>query len=126
MRPRIVRRDGAHSKGSGVARLPTGRPASETTNLHSVEAPSAPVDSPELWLGLHISELNGVGLKDRASLESGNGISLERLATKAQCFTPRVSLVPPDGLLLEVKGSLHLFNGPHGLIKALLGECAAV
>ena len=40
--------------------------------------------------------------------------SLEQLAARAQRFTPRVSLVPPDGLLLEVKGSLHLFNGVDG------------
>jgi len=59
-------------------------------------------------------------------LQPGDGTSLERLATKAQRFTPRVSLVPPDGLLLEVKGSLHLFNGTDGLIQALLGECDAV
>ena len=36
---------------------------------------------------------------------------LEQLAMRAQRFTPRVSLAPPDGLLLEVKGSLHLFGG---------------
>src|SRR5262245_11062929 len=34
---------------------------------------------------------------------------LEQLATHAHRFTPRVSLVQPDALLLEVKGSLHLF-----------------
>jgi protein ImuB len=134
MLPRIVRRDGAHPSGSGAGRLP-GRPASEATHLHSVEVPSAPVESPELWLGVHIPELNSPGPKDRASLElegrgaslePGDGASLERLATKAQRFTPRVSLVPPDGLLLEVKGSLHLFNGAIGLLQALLGECDAV
>jgi protein ImuB len=48
---------------------------------------------------------------------------LERLATRAQRFTPRVSLAPPDGLLLEVKGSLHLFNGVEGLCLALSNEC---
>jgi protein ImuB len=53
-------------------------------------------------------------------------ISLERLATQAQRFTPRVSLVPPDGLLLEVKGSLHLFNGTEGLIEALCNECGTM
>lgn len=50
---------------------------------------------------------------------------LERLATQAQRFTPRVSLVPPDGLLLEVKGSLHLFGGVEGLCRALEDECRA-
>jgi protein ImuB len=51
-------------------------------------------------------------------------VLLERLATRAQRFTPRVSLAPPDGLLLEVKGSLHLFNGVEGLVRALSNECA--
>ena len=50
---------------------------------------------------------------------------LERLATLAQRFTPRVSLVPPDGLLLEVKGSLHLFGGAEGLCHALEEQCRA-
>jgi protein ImuB len=48
---------------------------------------------------------------------------LERLATRAHRFTPRVSLVPPDGLVLEVKGSLHLFGGAEGLCKALEASC---
>jgi protein ImuB len=48
---------------------------------------------------------------------------LERLATQAQRFTPRVSLVPPDGLLLEVKGSLHLFGGAKALCHALEEQC---
>jgi protein ImuB len=37
-----------------------------------------------------------------------------------------VSLVAPDGLLLEVKGSLHLFGGSDGLIRAFAKECGAV
>jgi len=44
---------------------------------------------------------------------------LEKIATRAHRFTPRVSLVPPDGLVLEVKGSLHLFGGPQELSQAL-------
>jgi protein ImuB len=48
---------------------------------------------------------------------------LERLATRAHRFTPRVSLVPPDGLVLEVKGSLHLFGGPEKLRRALEVDC---
>jgi len=34
-----------------------------------------------------------------------------------------VSLVPPDGLLLELAGSLHLFGGLAGLRRELAGEC---
>jgi protein ImuB len=48
---------------------------------------------------------------------------LEQLANRAQRFTPRVSLVPPDGLLLEVKGSLHLFGGVSGLRDEFTHEC---
>ena len=51
---------------------------------------------------------------------------LERLATRAHRFTPRVSLVPPDGLVLEVKGSLHLFGGAERLCRALEADCSEV
>ncbi len=49
--------------------------------------------------------------------------ALQRLALRAQAYTPRVSLEPPDGLLLEVKGSLHLFAGVTGLKLAVMDEC---
>ncbi len=48
---------------------------------------------------------------------------LERLATRAHRFTPRVSLVPPDGLVLEVKGSLHLFGGAEKLCRSIEVDC---
>jgi protein ImuB len=67
--------------------------------------------APELWVGVHLST---------------GAERLERLAMRAQRFTPRVSLVPPDGLLLEVKGSLHLFNGVGGLCSFLMNECVAL
>lgn len=40
---------------------------------------------------------------------------LDRLAAWCEQFTPTVCLAPPDGLLLEVAGSAHLFGGAHGL-----------
>lgn len=40
---------------------------------------------------------------------------LERLAAAAGEVTPRVSLEPPDGVLLEVRGSLALFGGVDAL-----------
>jgi len=49
---------------------------------------------------------------------------LERLGARAQRLTPRISLDPPDGLLLEVKGSLHLFGGVEGLSREMAGECS--
>jgi protein ImuB len=49
---------------------------------------------------------------------------LERLAVRAQRLTPRVSLDPPDSLLLEVKGSLHLFGGMEGMSREMAAECS--
>jgi protein ImuB len=75
---------------------------------------TAPVTSTELWIGMHLIET------------ARSPVSLEQLALCAQRFTPRVSLVPPDGLVLEVKGSLHLFGGVEGLSRALASECASL
>jgi protein ImuB len=79
---------------------------------------TAPVTSKELWVGVHLIG-SAAGQPEVAS-------DLERLALCAQRFTPRVSLVPPDGLVMEVKGSLHLFNGVEGLSRALASECASL
>lgn len=51
---------------------------------------------------------------------------LERLAARALAFTPRVSLEPPEGLLLEVRGSLELFGGARALGSAFRRDCAAL
>jgi len=72
---------------------------------------SAEAVAPELWVGVHLPGFGDAPEK------------LSHLATRAQRFTPRVSLVPPDGLLLEVKGSLHLFAGVKGLRGELADEC---
>jgi len=47
---------------------------------------------------------------------------LEAVARLAGGFTPRVSLEPPDAVLLEVRGSLRLFGGARGLCERLRGE----
>jgi len=44
---------------------------------------------------------------------------LEAVATAALGFTPRVNLEPPDGVLLEVRGSLRLFGGARRLCDLL-------
>ncbi len=64
----------------------------------------------ELWAGVHLP----------APVPAQ---ALRRLALRAEAYTPRVSLEPPDGLLLEVKGSLHLFAGAAGLRLAVAEEC---
>ena len=50
---------------------------------------------------------------------------LERLARWAMSLTPLVSLEPPDGLLLEVQGSLRLFGGAEALMARAAGELDA-
>jgi protein ImuB len=69
----------------------------------------------ELWAGLHLS-----GVEPLRRLQPLPG--LEPLANLAQRFTPRVSLAPPDGLLLEIAGSLHLFGGVEGLRREITAE----
>ncbi len=48
--------------------------------------------------------------------------SLERLAAWAGQFTSWVSLVPPNALLLELRGSLRLFGGLAALQARIVGE----
>jgi protein ImuB len=50
---------------------------------------------------------------------------LETIAQRGLHFTPRVSLEPPDGVLLEVRGSLRLFGGARQLCTRLQQEIAA-
>ena len=47
-------------------------------------------------------------------------IALAHLADWAWRFTPRVSLAPPDALLLEISGSLRLFRGLDRLQQQIL------
>ncbi len=51
---------------------------------------------------------------------------LAQLAEACFAFTPRVSLEPPDGLLLEVRGSLGLFGGAAALCEAVQARCGAL
>jgi protein ImuB len=90
---------------------PATGPADRGAPLHAVvrSALAAPTASP-LWAAVHLPGFDSAQ-------------KLEQLAVSAQRFTPRVSLVPPDGLLLEVRGSLHLFAGLEGLRTELLHEC---
>ena len=49
--------------------------------------------------------------------------ALEALACWAGQFTPMVSLLPPDGLLLEIGGCLRLFGGADAIAVAVLNGC---
>jgi len=50
---------------------------------------------------------------------------LEAVARRGLHFTPRVSLEPPDAVLLEVRGSLRLFGGARALCQRLQHELVA-
>ncbi|HEY2808388.1 MAG TPA: hypothetical protein VGI91_06310 [Steroidobacteraceae bacterium] len=86
-------------------------PAS-TPRLAALEPAAAAAQAGgELWAGLHLPDL-------------ANEEKLRSLAAVLQGFTPRVSLEPPDGVVLEVRGSLHLFAGVEGTRRRLLAACA--
>jgi len=103
MRPRIV---------SAAAALPARRSGPGSAPPRKLQRSPAAAAPPiaELWVGVHLPGCDSAQ-------------QLEELATCVQRFTPRVSLVPPDGLLLEVRGSLHLFAGVAGLRAELGGAC---
>jgi protein ImuB len=56
--------------------------------------------------------------REKALLESIAALALER-------YTPRVSIEPPDAVLLEVRGSLQLHGGVRALCERLHAELAA-
>jgi protein ImuB len=61
-------------------------------------------------------------LKVIARSPSAERVCLESLAEWAHCITSLVSLEPPDGLSLEVAGSLRLFGGLAAVKQALAHE----
>ena len=105
MRPHLIR---TAASTADLLSTPTPTAAAPLRGVPSAWCPAATAH--ELWAGVHLREF------DPAQ-------GLEALAIRAQRFTPRVSLEPPDGLLLEVAGSLHLFAGVSGLRRELTAEC---
>lgn len=68
---------------------------------------------PGMPLGAALSLVTGLDLRARdeqAELEALKGIAIW-----AGQFTPTISLCPPEGLLLEIQGSLALFGGAQAL-----------
>ena len=91
---------------------PSSRPGDLIRRIGRADA--AAVAPAQLWLAVHVA----------ASPSPPAPRDLERLGARAQRLTPRVSLAPPDGLLLEVKGSLHLFGGVEGVSLEMADECS--
>lgn len=58
--------------------------------------------------------------------ENVETVAMEQLAAWAYQFSSQVSIVAPNGLLLEVSGSLRLFKGLDNLLHTLQRELAAL
>jgi protein ImuB len=103
------------STGPSGPSAPPPAPAARSGDLlRPLAGRAAATPAPaQLWLAVHLAVSASPAPRD-----------LERLGVRAQRLTPRVSLDPPDGLLLEVKGSLHLFGGVEGLSREMAGECS--
>lgn len=98
--------------------LPRRAPPAAPLKTIATPQPASPAAAPaELWLGVQVA----LGAQQSGA---DSPPELRRLATLAQRLTPRLSLAPPDGLLLEVKGSLHLFGGVEGIRREMTLECA--
>jgi protein ImuB len=72
--------------------------------------------APQLWIGIDVLDLA------HSFAPSRTHEVLTTLAARAHELTPRVCIEPPDGLLLEVQGSLKLFGGLVGVKKKLAAE----
>lgn len=95
---------------------PAPTPAHEAPRLAPPPVQASLVEAHEQWLAVYLPVQAPV-----ASPEA----QLTRLALLAQHFTPRVSLEPPDALVLEIRGSMRLFGGVRTLCSRLLEGCAA-
>jgi protein ImuB len=81
-----------------------------------------------LWVALFFPHLAlQAPLRGRAPPEGGaDAGTLEAIAAWACQFTPRVSLEPPQALLLEVEGSLRLFGSAAHLMALLRSRLANI
>jgi len=84
----------------------------------SADEPAVPM-ARELWAAVQLDE--GRGEPDETRGESLTP-ALAALVKRAQNFTPRVVVEPPDAVLLELAGSQRLFGGMPALLAALRGK----
>jgi protein ImuB len=91
--------------------------------LMANEAARAAGVQPGMSLAAALALAPGLAAQPREPLSESAW--LERLAVLALGFTPRVSLEPPDGIVLEVQGSLQLFGGAAALCGELAVQCQA-
>lgn len=107
--------------------------------IHALPPPAAAVAQGRVVAADATAEalgvLPGMRLASALGLAPGLGVcvpearrqqlTLEALACWAGHFTSRVSLAPPDEMLLEIGGSLRLFGGQHNILERFTAGCAA-
>jgi len=113
MRLHLIEADTSAELSAGTALATTPVHGSRAARVLRARAAPLAFSPAQLWAGIHLPEC-------------GSGQELEQLASRTLRFTPRVSLEPPDGLLLEVKGSLKLFAGLAALRDELRSESLAL
>jgi protein ImuB len=72
-----------------------------------------------LWVALHFPQLRQQALARGHAPPEPEREALAAIAAWACGFTPRVSLEPPQALLLEAGGSLRYFGGQHSFLDKL-------
>ena len=72
-----------------------------------------------LWVALHFPQLRRQALSRGHALPEPEQEALAALAAWSCQFTPRVSLEPPQALLMEVEGSLRHFGGIGNVLDRL-------
>ena len=109
-------------------------PLSRSFPLLPGESQSTPTESvalchraPRLWIGVEVLDwAEGAapehGAAPSDSTDRTTRAALAALAFAARDLTPLVCMEPPDGLLLEVHGSLKLFGGLAEIKKKLVAE----
>jgi protein ImuB len=79
-----------------------------------------------LWVALHFPHLRSQALARGHASPEAEREALAAIAMWLGCFTPRVSLEPPQAVLAELQGSLRLFGGAGRLMAQIRAGVATL
>ena len=99
----------------------SSRGSSRGTRARSVLAANALAEALGVRAGMSLATAYGLcpRLRCHGRMPDAEAQRLRQLADTAYGFTPQVSLLPPDALLLECAGTLRLFGGAERLLQRL-------
>src|SRR6185369_3938152 len=86
----------------------------------------SPEDLPMLWVALHFPQFRRQALSRGHVPPEPEQEALAAVAAWACQFTPRVSLEPPEALLMEVEGSLRYYGGRWKFLARLRAELSGL